>query len=109
MASLSIREVLWTESAREKAGARGIVEDDVEDAIRRQPLVREQKSRLVQSNEGVWRVRPTRVLAIGRTSQGEVLTMVFELPDEQGRAVAVTAWHSGENDIARYAQYIGAR
>ena len=62
MASLSIREVLWTESARKKAGARGIVEDDVEDAIRRQPLVREQKSRLVQSNEGVWRVRPTRVL-----------------------------------------------
>lgn len=109
MVSLSIREVIWTESAREKAGARGIFEEDIEDAIRGQPLVREQKRRPVQRSDRSWQVRPTRALAIGRTRRGEILTMVFELPDEQGRAVAVTAWHSGENDIARYAQYIGAR
>jgi hypothetical protein len=86
-----VHELLLTESALEKLGARAISAEEVEQVPRnRHALVR---------NPHVGAVRGTRRLLIGFTHGGRALTLVIERTVEPSIWLIVTGWNA--TDVER--------
>jgi len=90
MAGDSISQLLATDVALDKLGARGISAEEAEQVPRnRHAMVRNPR----------WRGEPSpRLLLIGRTDGGRVLTLVVERTVDPTTWVVVTGWSSTERE-----------
>jgi hypothetical protein len=84
-----VNQLLATEVALDKLGARGISSDDAEQTIwNRHVMIRNRRGRAERHQ------REARRLLIGRNDAGRLLTLVIEETIEPTTWLLVTAWES---------------
>ena len=97
---------LWiNDDCREKLAARDLTVEDAHWAFSRDPVWVRQKRQPETAGRGERHSRPGRWRLIGRSLSGEVISVVVELPDRDGRSQIVTAYPSPGRDQARYSEH----
>ena len=84
-----VRELLFTEAAVEKLGARDISDDEAKQLLR--------NTNIIVRNPGA-RGNAERRFLIGRTDGGRVLTLVVEETIEPTSWVVVTGWTAATDE-----------
>lgn len=96
------RRLIFSRDSGIKLNLHGVRTDEPVRVLRGDPLIRPQASSYVLDDSGQWRWRPRRLKMIGPVEPDRFLTIILELPDDEGRAIVVTGYPAGEGDLAEY-------
>lgn len=96
------RRLIFNRDSGIKLNRHGVDADEPVRVLRGNPLIRPQASSYVLEDSGQWRWRPRRLKMIGPVGPDRFLTIILELPDDEGRAIVVTGYPSSMDDLAEY-------
>ena len=99
-----VRELEIGDAALDKLWGHSVREHEVWQIFYEHPVLMWQEPSEEERDDGSWRIRPRRILMIGRTRSRRLLTIVLELPDEEGVAEVVTGFDAKGNEPAWYRQ-----
>lgn len=103
-----VADLRVSENVSDKLWDHGVEDHEAWEVLWGQPVFRRQEPRDEIRDDGSLRRSPARLLMIGRTRAGRLLTIVLEFLDANGICAVVTAFDSKGNELGWYRQSGGA-
>ena len=98
----SIRTLVWNEASIEELARHGLRPEDAEAALESGIAKRfRQAARMRRHLRQSTARQPERIKMIGPDRSGRLLTIILELPDDNGLARIVTGWQASAGERSR--------
>ncbi len=101
MAELPI-DLSWNDATVAELAAHQLTIRDAAGVFFNEPEFYAQDPSAEIDRRGVYRYRPERLMMIGPTRSGRMLSFILELPDAQQRCHVVTGWDSTPEEVEAY-------
>lgn len=99
-----VRDLAFNESVIDKLWRHSVQEFEAWEVLWEDPVFKRQDAQEEIRDDGSLRKTNARLLMIGRTHSGRLLTIVLELPDADGISEVVTGFNSKGNELGWYRQ-----
>lgn len=101
MAELPI-DLSWNDATVAELAAHDLTVRDAASVFFNEPEFYAQDPSAEIDSRGLYRYRPERLMMVGPTRSGRMLSFILELPDVEQRCHVVTGWDSAPDEVEAY-------